>query len=331
METSASLPCLVFDHGNDQRATTLYSVSDGAGQPCEEIEAELRGKRSWATSHGWLLVWDPATLATFLWNPWDATSEGNNNNMIALQAWASPPAAGTGCALSGEPTSGCTVVVLESSDDTALWYCHAALGTSSPWARHEYDIGGTWVPWDTNVFAKRYVPGFAACRGKFYCDVSSDEYGVLDFSPEPALTIVKMTEPVEIAVPPGDFAQPFTYTLDIDGELHTVCITFSGADAKCEAVVDAAVYRIDVAGRRCVRVDSIGEQTILARGSKCYFAGWCPATEPGLLPNSVYWVHPYDGRLYVYDVGDNTQEVREIGVGAGEPSRLPFWIVPPHR
>jgi hypothetical protein len=323
MATTASLPCLIFNNGDEQRTTTLYSVSDGARRYCEEMEEELRGKRSWVTSHGWLLLWDPATLATFLWDPRAAAFDGSSNK-IALQAWASPPESGTGCALSGDPTDpdGFTVVVLESSDDTALWYCHAG-GTPSPWARHEYDIGGTRVPWDETFFAKRYVPGLAACRGKFYCDVSSDEYGVLEFSPEPALTTVKMAKPVEITVPPGQcYSKPFAYTLDLDGEVHTVWIFFS------DAVIDVAVYRMDLAGKRSVRVESIGDRAILAGGSKCCFAGWCPATESGLLPNGVYWVHPSDGRLYVYDVGANTEEVCELGDGAGELSRLPFWIVP---
>jgi hypothetical protein len=330
MATTASLPCLIFDHGDEQRTTTLYSVSDGARRSCEEMEEELRGKRSWVTSHGWLLVWDPATLATFLWDPRAAAFEGSEHK-IALQAWASPLAAGTGCALSGEPTDpeGFTVVVLESSaDDTALWYCHAG-GTSSPptpWARYEYDLGGTWVPWDKTFFAKRYLPDLAACRGKFYCAVSSEEYGVLEFSPEPALTTVKTTEPVEVIVTPGQcYSNPFAYTVDLDGEVHTVWI-FS--DAKTGAVIGVAIYRMDLAGKRSFRVESIGDRAILAGGSNCCFAGLCPATESGLLPNSVYWVHPSDGRLYVYDVGANTEEVRELGEGAGEPSRLPFWMVP---
>jgi hypothetical protein len=134
---------------------------------CEEREKELRGKRSWVTSHGWLLVWDPATLATILWDPRAAASEGSERK-IALQAWASPPPAGTGCALSGEPTDpgGFTVVVLESSesDETALWYCHAGgtLSPPTPWARHEYDLGGYMhVPWDKSFFAKRYLLEFA--------------------------------------------------------------------------------------------------------------------------------------------------------------------------
>jgi hypothetical protein len=110
--------------------------------------------------------------------------------------------------------------------------------------------------------------------------------------------------------------------VDLDGEVHTAWI-FTDAEA-AGAVIGVAVYRMDLAGKRSVRVESIGDRAILAGGSNCCFAGCCPATEFGLLPNSVYWVHPSDGRLYVYDVGANTEEVRKLGEGAGEPSRLKF-------
>ncbi|KAF7041760.1 hypothetical protein CFC21_051512 [Triticum aestivum] len=124
------------------------------------MEEVLRGKRSWVTSRGWLLLWDPATLATILWNPRAAASDGS--------------------------------------------------------------------------------------RGK--------------------------------------------------------CLGPSGA------IVDIAVYRVDLAGKRFIRVGSIGDRAILAGGSSYAFAGWCPANEFGQLPNSVYWIHPYDGRMYVYEVGFNTEE-----------------------
>jgi hypothetical protein len=178
MAMTASLPCLIFDHGDEKRTTTLYSISDSTRCPCEEMEEELRGKRSWGTSQGWLLVWDPATLATIPWDPRAAAYKGSEQKIV-LQVWASPPAAGTGSALSGEPTDpdGFTVVVLESSelDETALWYCHAGgtLSPPTPWARHEYNLGGYMhVSWDKTFFAKRYLPDLAACRGKFYCPVS---------------------------------------------------------------------------------------------------------------------------------------------------------------
>uniref|UniRef100_N1QX72 KIB1-4 beta-propeller domain-containing protein n=1 Tax=Aegilops tauschii TaxID=37682 RepID=N1QX72_AEGTA len=295
------------------------------------MEEALRGKRSWVTSRGWLLIWDPATLATFLWDPRAA-------NKIALPQWASPPAAGTDCALSGDPTgpADCfTLVVLEpfesESDDTALWYCHAG-GTSppSPWTRHVYDLGGSWLsaPWG-KFWTKRFVSSLTACRGKFYWPASADKYGVLEFSPEASLTTLPMAKTGDVTVPPGAaYARAFKYSLDLNGEVHVAWIFFTGHEA--EAVVNIGIYRVDLAGKRFVRVDSIGDRAILAGGSSWPFAGWCPATEFGLLPNSVYWMHPYQSRMYVYDVGSNTEEVRELGEGVREPSRPPFWIVPAH-
>ncbi|KAE8798912.1 hypothetical protein D1007_25755 [Hordeum vulgare] len=299
MVTASSLPCLVFRHSDDQHATTLYSVSDGARRRCEEMDEVLHGKRSWVTSRGWLLLWDPATLATFLWNPRAAASDVDK---IELSPWASPPPSGTDCVLSGEPTdpTGCTVVVLDwynsGSDETALWYCH---------------IGGTPSLWASSYWA-----------------LTADEFGVLEFSPEPALTTVMMKKAVEIVIPAGEeYAEAFAYSLDLDGEVHMVWI-FTGA--RSGAIVEIAVYRVDLAGKSFIRVDSIGDRAILAGGMSYLFASWCPANEFGLLRNSVYWINPCDGRMYVYEVGSNTEEVREVGEGAQKQSQSPpFWIVPP--
>ncbi|XBH57138.1 hypothetical protein VPH35_078806 [Triticum aestivum] len=101
--------------------------------------------------------------------------------------------------------------------------------------------------------------------------------------------------------------------------------------AQTGAIADIAVYRVDLAGKRFIKVDSIGDRAILAGGSSYAFAGWCPANEFGLLPNSVYWIHPYDGRMYVYQVGSNTEEIHELGEIAREQSQSPpFWTVPAH-
>ena len=196
--------------------------------------------------------------------------------------------------------------------------------TPSPWARYVYDLGGVRTPW--GKFAKRFVSGLAACGGKFYWSVRAAEYGVLEFSPEPTLTTMMMKEAIEVIVPPGEeYAQAFAYSLDLDGEVHMVWIFTS---AQTGAIVDIAVYMVDLEGKRFIRVDSIGDRAILAGGLSYAFAGWCPANEFGLLPNSVYWIHPYDGRMCVYEVGFNTEEVRELGEVARESP--PFWIVPAH-
>ncbi|RLN12917.1 hypothetical protein C2845_PM09G01790 [Panicum miliaceum] len=161
-----TLPCLVFDYGGEQQRVTLFSVSDGAHRACE-IE-ELRGKRSWPTSHGWVLAWDPATAATFLWNPPRAPGAAAADR-IALPPLAHPPPWGSVCALSGDPADAggrYTVLLAEPAQSTVLWYCHA--GGTAAWTRHEYDLGGASirVP-EGEAWRKRTVDRLASCRGRF--------------------------------------------------------------------------------------------------------------------------------------------------------------------
>ncbi|KQK19317.1 hypothetical protein BRADI_1g47582v3 [Brachypodium distachyon] len=101
--TTPSLPpCLVFTNngGDEQATTTLYAVSNGTCRPCEETMAENLGggnnkrRRCWVTSHGWVLVRDTTTLATFLWNPHD-------DDKIPLAPLAQSPAHAK-CVLSAE-------------------------------------------------------------------------------------------------------------------------------------------------------------------------------------------------------------------------------------
>ncbi|KQK19969.1 hypothetical protein BRADI_1g51589v3 [Brachypodium distachyon] len=338
--TSSLPPCLVIASDDRKAATIVYNVSDGTHCPCEKIMSDNLGlgdggkrMRSWVTSHGWVLVWDSTTLATFLWNPQD------NEKNITLPPLSRPPPAGTSCALSSAPTNpnGFTVVILGPSKDTALWYCHysgGGAGRSSEWARHENDLGGSWVPSfdlcageNNKVWYKRSMtrlvplsPRRGGMVAKFYCTLSPAKYAVLGFSSSSPPSM--KPRPHEIAVPaPGEtYSQACAYSLDIAGELHTVWVSIDAS----EAVLDVAIYR------RSVRVGGIGDRANMAGGANSSFAGWCPASEHGLLPNSLYWVNPCDNRLYVYDVGANTEE--EViepckGVAGAAP---PCWLIPPH-
>ncbi|TVU12756.1 hypothetical protein EJB05_46413, partial [Eragrostis curvula] len=300
--SSPPLPCLVFDNGNTQPATA-FCVSDGAHRAFDA--KELRGKRSWSTSSGWVLVWDPATTATFLWNP------SSPADRFALPPLAHPPAAGSACALSGRPTDagagGCTVVLVDSA---ALWYL---LPGAAAWARHDYDIGSVTArfPNGESYSSKRTVSRLAPCRGRFYYARSSTELGVVDFSTAaagntpPAFSVVPVNVPLRVPDEVGSWMEAFVYELDIDGDLHMAYVIYHGPDT--DNVADVAIYRVDFdACNESVRVDSIGDRAVLA-GNR--FAGWCPATQFGLVPNSVYWMSPVDKRLHVFDIGARTEKL----------------------
>uniref|UniRef100_A0A0E0L7G3 Uncharacterized protein n=1 Tax=Oryza punctata TaxID=4537 RepID=A0A0E0L7G3_ORYPU len=68
--------------------TTLYNVANGVHRPCDIDDELLRTKRSWVTSHGssWVLTWDPATLATFLWKPHAAAGEITNVALPSIRS-----------------------------------------------------------------------------------------------------------------------------------------------------------------------------------------------------------------------------------------------------
>jgi hypothetical protein len=204
-QASLPMPCLVFDVYGDERHTTLYSVSDGrTHRPGDDVGELLRGKKqSWVTSHGWVLVWDPATLATYLW--------ASGKNKIELPSLAEPPVQ-AGCVLSGEPTdpSGCTVLLADKSSNL-LWYCRVG-GDPFEWVRHEYDVGSVRVPADYAGPTKRIIYRPASWRGKFYYQRPGDEIGVLDFSPAGLAFSVLPMKGVKLVPVRGYMAAASTYT-----------------------------------------------------------------------------------------------------------------------
>ncbi|CAL5050683.1 unnamed protein product [Urochloa decumbens] len=287
MTSSPAAPCLVFDYGGEgeHKSTTLFSVSDGAHRAGTRAPPPT-GSRALPP-----LPQQPT--------PW----------------WSV-------CALSGSPTAagGCTVLLAEPPQSgDVLWYCHAGgSARAATWSRHEYDLGGG-DGGDKGPYISCSI-GLASCRGRFYYNHSSTECGVIDFSlaaagTPPALSTLPM-EPV-----PLPFAEAASLsTVEIDGELYTVAvyIHYRGAGFHA-AVAVAGIYRMDLGRREHVRVESVGDRAILASSGRFFGGGgWCPATEFGLIPNSVYWMSYSDRRLHVFDLELGTEEVRELYEGVAD-------------
>ncbi|KAM0843335.1 hypothetical protein ACQ4PT_057776 [Festuca glaucescens] len=314
----SSLPCLIFDNG-DEQLIMLYSVSDGTHRPGagDDIgELLCNNKLSWVTSHGWVLVWDPATRATYLWNP---HGRQRQKNRIALPSLARPPAK-AGCVLSAEPTdgAGCTVLLADMSTNL-MWYCRLSVGDSDGWVGHEYDVGSVHVPADYVGPTKRVMYHPASCGGRFYYQRLADESSGVQRRAHEGVQLVPVGGYVAAASP---------YLLDLDGELYVTYIFFRDIDF--HAVKDVGVYRLDFKRKEAVRMDGIGDRAILVGSSRAFMA-WCPATTFGLLPNSVYWMSPYDSCLCVYDIEHKTKQVREpCGGAAVQSAETSFWMIPTH-
>ncbi|CAM0870480.1 unnamed protein product [Alopecurus aequalis] len=331
-ESSVPLPCLVIDHGGagGEPRTTLLDISHGHHQyrPCENIDVLRRDRRRWVTPHGWVLSWDPSTFSTFLWSP--QTSE-----KIALPSLTQEMPMDSECSLSDKPTSnsGFTVVVVEpAAADTVIWYCHVG-GTagSAGWVRHEYDLGSDMVPGVGGMMhIRRPITRLTATTGgRFYFIKDMDELGVVEFSPDPVITSIKVPA---VKRPPA-MTSMAPVCVELDGELYLVTAFLHSHLGVETSVLGGGVYRLDFAGRRWRRVRSVGDRAFLMCPS--YFGGWCAATASGLRPNCVYWMSPchnLNNLLHVFDIdGGNTVQVHDPFKG-GVPGMNcnAVWMLPTH-
>uniref|UniRef100_A0A0D9WLI3 KIB1-4 beta-propeller domain-containing protein n=1 Tax=Leersia perrieri TaxID=77586 RepID=A0A0D9WLI3_9ORYZ len=240
-----ALPCLVFD-------TTLYTVADGVHRPRGDIdELRLLDKPSWPTSHGWVLTYDPTTLATFLWNPKSVAGVAHRNIITLPSFGPTPPPAGSICVLSGKPKGR---EIHEPWGSQFIWYCHVSGSKSTSmvtetWVRYEYNIRTQRKEGKFGRLSKRRekrsIHSLTSCNGKFYHNITSHSYVMLDFSSpdsQPVFTRVRM-EPLSVfpqTFKAGGYVSGFNYEIDINGDLHLVLI-FKGEENE---VVDVVVYRV---------------------------------------------------------------------------------------
>lgn len=121
------LLCLAF-HRCD-RSTTLLSMS---GRKLIDADEFLHNKVICPTAQGFLLVRDPDNQSnTFLWNPLDS----DKVLLPHLAGVDDTVLMDSNCLLSNKPSApGCTVVLVESSENTLIWYCHPG---DDQWVKYE--------------------------------------------------------------------------------------------------------------------------------------------------------------------------------------------------
>uniref|UniRef100_A0A0E0HKK7 Uncharacterized protein n=1 Tax=Oryza nivara TaxID=4536 RepID=A0A0E0HKK7_ORYNI len=131
---------IVLGHGDvlDDAGDATPPLSSGGGGETE---------RMWATSQdGWVITYDAETLATALCsNGGGGGGAGRRKMVVVLPSFGrTPPADGSCCTLSGDPTDGggFTVVIIEPPEGSALWYCHvgSSSAASAKWHKVEYDV-----------------------------------------------------------------------------------------------------------------------------------------------------------------------------------------------
>lgn len=186
------LPCIAFH--NLDRSTVLFSMSEHKRIIHGDVDEILKNKIICPTARGLLLVRDPDTMATFLWNP------SSNDDKVQL-----PPLRGVDdvvlmdshCLLSDKLAAhGCVVILVEAwHDNTTIWHCRPG---GDLWEKYEYDIGSQLLPYpDRTEIEKKVICPIAACQGKFYFNCTTTEMWVLDFScREPTLAALTIDDTI---------------------------------------------------------------------------------------------------------------------------------------
>lgn len=141
MAPRLDLPCIAF-HEYYHRSTVLFSISEHKCIAHGDADEVLKNKIICPTAQGLLLVRDPDTMATFLYN------RSISDDKVQL-----PPLRGVDdavlihshCLLSDAPAApGCVVILVEGCNDTFIWYCRRG---DDHWEKYEYDIGSRVLPY----------------------------------------------------------------------------------------------------------------------------------------------------------------------------------------
>ncbi|CAO1942685.1 unnamed protein product [Urochloa humidicola] len=291
------LPCVAL-HNHHDHSTSLFSASKEkpitAGDDADEL---LRNKTICPTARGLLLVRDPDTLATFLWNP----SDGDQiTHLPPLEGLDDGVLVRSHCVLSDEPSApGCIVLLVEGCDDTFMWYCHPG---DDRWVKHEYDVVTITLPYEYEGSWHLKIPicPVVACQGKFYFNGGPEDVGVLEFCPGPVFTSIAIDDSYES----GDDEEYYNdqeckddgpnpgaldFLVESGEELYRVVLLY--ATISHDEIDEGFVQKMDFSARRWRDVDDLGGRTFLV--SSFYFGASCNGGgESGLRQDCVYFVNP---------------------------------------
>ncbi|KAL6616554.1 hypothetical protein ACP70R_038824 [Stipagrostis hirtigluma subsp. patula] len=353
------LPCLAFHHRD--RSTALFSVSGGHRRIVSgDTDDLLRNKTVCPTAWGLLLVRDPDTMATFLWNPHD----GDQLHLPPLEGVDDAVLMYSHCLLSDKPSASGCVVLLVEPEDTLIWYCHPG---DDNWVKHDYDIGSHVLPHypDEGIHTteKHPICPIAACRGKFYFNSTSTELGVLEFCPDPVFSSITIDGTIGDEEEGCEDEQEYDDTIrdedeeeyddtirDEDEEEYkdeddyyedegpsrrtAVFLVGSGDELYRVSLLYVAPYgddeigegfveKMDFSERRWRSVDGLGGRTFLL--SQYYFGASCSGGECGLQQDCVYVVYARK-EMQVFNVKKGTNELQKLD--EAPTSGKAFWLLP---
>ncbi|KAK3166248.1 hypothetical protein QOZ80_1AG0043320 [Eleusine coracana subsp. coracana] len=315
------LPCLAFHHCD--RSTTLLSMSGHKLIDARDANELLRNKVICPTAQGFLLVRDPDNEATFLWNPLD----GDKVLLPHLAGVDDTVLMDSNCLLSDKPSApGCTVVLVESSENTLIWYCHPG---DNQWVKYEYDIGSHVLPCpdEEDQYEKIAICTIAACKSKLYFNCTATELCVIDFNggAEPVLSTIKVDDTIATDGSYGYKSRPgLAFLVESDGDLFMIRLLFALPREGEDKIEKVTVHRMDFSVLRWRNMDDLGGRSFLL--SRLYFGTSCSGGERGLRSDCIYFVCPLSNSLQVFDLKQGTCQLHKLDAAPVVDSA--FWLFP---
>ncbi|KQK04956.1 hypothetical protein BRADI_2g16990v3 [Brachypodium distachyon] len=298
--TPVPFPCLAFHnnfHNNTENPSTVLFTVSGKEPIVNADIGELENMSVCATTHGFMLAWDPISEETFLWSP--HTSTKIELPPLELEADELMDCA---CLLSDKPTApGCVALVVEPNT-TFIWYCR--VGDDDHWGKHDYDIGAIDVP-EMNYYEKNVICPIAACRGKFYFNGTPTSLGVIDFSgpAAPEFSSIAIEETIHESFGyGGEYAAANYFLVESNDELSWM----------------------DFSARRWCTVDDLGDRSFFL--SLFYCGVSCSGCGDYLQRNRVYFVLPRQKVLQIFDVKDESPELQSLDEAPTSDKAL--WVLP---
>ncbi|GJM92289.1 hypothetical protein PR202_ga08742 [Eleusine coracana subsp. coracana] len=328
------LPCLALYSRRD-RSTSLFSVPElkpvAAAGDAHEL---LRNKTVCPAAGGMLLVRDPASKSTFLW---DAHQGGEQIRLPPLEGIEDDMFMYSQCHFSHKLISdlGCVVLLLEGGNTTVMWYCHPG---DDQWVKHEYDIGTLTLPYpEGDQYEKVPIYHITACRGKFYFNGLENTLHVLEFCPDPVFSTITVDDESCDSEDDDDDDEEEEYDdeyephpsmavfhVESGDELHMVTLYY--ASPRSNEIMECFVDKMDFSGRRWRGVDDLGGRAFLLSGS-CFGVSCSCGDGARLRQDSVFLMNPRKREMLVFDVKEGTRTLHNLDEQAPLADKA-FWLLP---
>ncbi|CAN1131501.1 F-box/kelch-repeat protein At1g57790 [Linum perenne] len=295
-EAQLGRPWIMLHHEEGEVVCTLIDIFRGfSNHPVHHLEARLRGKKTYASGYGQLLMMDMSSGDCILLDTSSSSStairslpilETSNFNYKCSSIYLSPQESRLSVIICG---------VMKNRNeygDREMVTLRCQVGDDC-WAVLE---GGS------------KVRSIAVCKDKIYAIKvmpSRFDFSVLVELEVSLVWESKASEIIDdyLQAPRGS-AKRKTYLVESCGELLLFHVAFAGYKQDIKVISKIQVFKVDRRRMRMKELKNLGDRAFFITNADHCFG--CCASEAGLMKNNIYFTCSRDEHIYKYDYGDDS-------------------------